>query len=624
MPGCETGEGLTGLIHPLRTLKLLQTIGTISPSTRLSPLSGSGTVLVERYLLEERLSGPDPVQGSLWRAVDVMAGDLPVAIRQLETPAAQQRLRALWPQLQSLLHPQLPRCGELLELDGGLWLVRDWQDGVTYDVLMRQRRFSAEEVLLLLRQILPVLAVLHGSGLVHGDLNPCHLLCRRTDGLPVLLEGARLQREDATTTDARWSDLHDLGVTALLLLKGQEGQGAAWPEHPELDSRFRQVLERLLSKAPEQQFSEATEVLKALEAVELPNSVSEPTPPEPILLDSTVVPLTRRAVVREQGAEGRLWPVVIALALLALVGSAIGWLLLPRISSSDRAPRTGREGAASASAVSLPQAEFAQRQQLFSRLRALQVDRGWFLHLVAASPLSRFPDRAGSSPNESPEDVPLRRVWNELADEWLARIELLPPAIRARLGRLRNGDWEQLRQVLQQEGVHPKVVEHLVSAGAQDLLPGTLQGRKPPEPFRQLWIAAAMQSLDDVQIERLTARPLEPINTSLRILAGGVRLLLVEVPAGDALVLGINGTPLMQMLVFGANGQVEEERGPLRVVRIVPEAGSPLQVLITNEGVSSGAFTLSCRADRLRAPSSDMDQDPLFDSASGEVQAGAL
>ena len=256
-------------------------------------------MLVERYLLEERLSGPDPVQGSLWRAVDVMAGDLPVAIRQLETPAAQQRL---------------------------------------------------------LRQILPVLAVLHGSGLVHGDLNPCHLLYRRTDGLPVLREGARLQREDATTTDARWSDLHDLGVTALLLLKGQEGQGAAWPEHPELDSRFRQVLERLLSKAPEQQFSEATEVLKALEAVELPNSVSEPTPPEPILLDSTVVPLTRRAVVREQGAEGRLWPVVIALALLALVGSAIGWLLLPRISSSDRAPRTGREGAASASAVSLPQA----------------------------------------------------------------------------------------------------------------------------------------------------------------------------------------------------------------------------------------------------------------------------
>jgi len=48
-----------------------QTIGTISASIRLSPLSGSGTVLVERYRLDERLSGPDPVQGSLWRGVDV-------------------------------------------------------------------------------------------------------------------------------------------------------------------------------------------------------------------------------------------------------------------------------------------------------------------------------------------------------------------------------------------------------------------------------------------------------------------------------------------------------------------------------------------------------------------------
>ena len=38
----------------------------------LNPLSGSGTVLVERYRLEERLSGPDPLKGSMWRAEDVL------------------------------------------------------------------------------------------------------------------------------------------------------------------------------------------------------------------------------------------------------------------------------------------------------------------------------------------------------------------------------------------------------------------------------------------------------------------------------------------------------------------------------------------------------------------------
>ena len=298
---------------------------------------------------------------------------------------------------------------------------------------------------------------------------------------------------------------------------------------------------------------------------------------------------TSRAEARVQGAEGRLWPVVIALGLLALVGSAIGWFLLSRSSLGVDPPRASSEGGASAPVVSLPSAELDQRQQLLSRLRALQVDRGWFVELVDASQLSTEPQ----------QDAPLRRVWTELAEQWLARIALLPPAIRAQLGRLRAGDWQQPREALLKQGVHPRVVEHLVSAGAKDLLPVTMRGRKPADPFLQLWIAAAIQSLDDVEIVRLKARPLEPSITSLPIPAGGARLVLVEAPAGDAVALGINGTPLMQMMVFGVNGQVEAERGPLRVTRIAPEAGSPLQVLVTNEGVSSSLFTLSCRADPL-------------------------
>ena len=554
---------------------------------RLNPLSGSGTVLVQRYRLEERLSGPDPLRGSLWRGVDVMAGDLPVALREIEILAAQERLQGVWPLMQRLSHSQLPRCGELLEVDGALWLVRDWQDGVTYDVLMRQRRFSAEEVLLLLRQILPVLAVLHGGGLVHGDLNLRHLLRRRSDGLPVLLEGGWQQRDGAMPTAVPWSDLHDLGVIALGLLSGTTSADGGCLKALELDARFRQVLERLLAEAPERGFRQASEVLKALEAVELPTSVSEPIPPEPTLPESTVVPRTRRAMVREQGAEGRLWPVVSALALSALVGSLIGWFLLPRSSTAVRVPRTAGEGAASVSAVSGSSAELDRRQQLFARLRALQVDRGWFLQLVDASQRS----------SQSLEDGSSRGGWTDLAEDWLPRIEQLPPTIRGRLGRLSDGDWEQPRLALVQKGIHPNVVEQLVSAGSKALLPDFLQGHKPAEPFRQLWIAAAMQSLDGVEIVRLKVRPQETINTSLRIPAGSVRLVLVEVLAGEVLALRINGTPLMRMLVFGANGQVVMERVPLQMVRIPAEAVPPLQVLVTNEGVSSGLVTMNCQVD---------------------------
>ena len=103
---------------------------------------------------------------------------------------------------------------------------------------------------------------------------------------------------------------------------------------------------------------------------------------------------------------------VIALALSALAGSAIGWLLLPRASTADRVHRTSRDGASQQPAVNLLAAESDQRQQLFSRLRALQVDRSWFHELVDASLLIRSPERAGSLPSDSLEDAPLRRVWS--------------------------------------------------------------------------------------------------------------------------------------------------------------------------------------------------------------------
>ena len=150
--------------------------------------------------------------------------------------------------------------------------------------------------------------------------------------------------------------------------------------------------------------------------------------------------------------------------------------------------------------------------------------------------------------------------------------------------------------MLVQQEIPQKLVEYLVSAGSQSLLPGSLQGRRPAEPFLQLWIAAAMQILDDIEIVHLKTRALEPINTSVRVPAGGMRLVLVEVLDSDVLALSIKGSPLMQMMVFDANGQVEEP-GPLRAVRISAEAGSPLQVLVTNEGISSDFLTLSCKID---------------------------
>ncbi len=631
-----------------------------------SSVAEAGIVLVDRYRLEERLSEPDAVQGCLWRGVDCLAGETPLVIRQISADDPSARIRRLWPVLQSLLHSQLPRFGELFDAEGSLWTVRDWQEGSGFDWILQQRTerqlvFGAGEVLLLLRQILPVLAMVHGRGVVHGDVNPRNLLRRDVDGLPVLLDFGLIQaigdaplagatagyaprsqgRQDAAAT---WMDLHGLGVTALVLLSGKTPEGLIdvsgadwlWPEGLELDPAFRAVLERLISESFGQRFESAAEVLKALEAVSMPDttgptarsdrtvvlapiapdlpSVQVPAPPpSPADAPELEVPQRRRnrAEEREKGAEGGLWPVVAALALSALCGTAIGWYLLSRDASRGAAPSTSRDVVGRTPAVSLPPAEVDERQQLLSRLRALQVDRSWFLKLVDSSLLSRFPERGGRLPTDSLDDAPLRRVWNELAEEWMARIEQLPPMMRSQLGQLQEADWLQQQQSLVEQGVHARVVEQLVSAGARNLLPGDAQGLVPEEPYRQLWFAAAMQSLADVTIESVTAKSQQPTTLSVRVPPGGARLMSVRVPSGLGLVLGINGTPLMQMTVFSADGQVEAERGPLRVVQLSAAAGSPVQVLVTNEGVASGLLTMSCRADRIVIPPSPSVIQPM-------------
>ncbi|MEL0265605.1 MAG: protein kinase [Synechococcus sp.] len=251
--------------------------------------AASGALLDGRYRLDELLSEADGMR--LWRGADTLVGELPVAVRAWwglsaeELAALQQRLE----RLKAVLHPQIPRLGEQLPAEGGCWQVREWISGRTYQDLQQARQerqlvFGSGEVLLLLRQLLPALAALHGQNLVHGDLTPANLVRRDSDGLPVLIDfglqdavaGQPLTAATAgyAPPQARqepyeiWMDLYSLGVVALVLLSGEEPAALMdpvslawrWPEGIELDAAFRHVLERLLSTSPEQRFHSAAEV----------------------------------------------------------------------------------------------------------------------------------------------------------------------------------------------------------------------------------------------------------------------------------------------------------------------------------------------------------------------------
>lgn len=597
-----------------------------------------GQLIGERYRLEQRLCSASPgeaPQGELWRASDQLAAEAPMAMRLLGPAIDPARARLLWGRLQGLLHPQVPRLGAAIQAPEGLWLVREWQAGRTYQLLLqaraeRQLVFGAGEVLLLLRQLLPVLAVLHSQELVHGDLSPANLLRRDSDGLPVLLDFGLVAGTAAATPGYAppervrvaepWMDLHALGVVALVLLSGEEParlldpvtMAWCWPAALTAEPALQAQISRLLERQPRERFASASQALAAFQAIPMPEStgpvpradrtvalVPPPAPAPAVLADPAPEPaqlppaaLRSRLEEREEVAEGGVWPVVIALVLSAVVGTSLGWWWLSRGRLTLPTP-----DAALQLPSSLPPAEVDQRQQLLNRLRAMQVDRGWFLKLVDASLLAQFPERGGRLPSDSLDDSPLRKVWNELAEEWLARVEQLPLEIRRRLGSYTNGDWERRQQALLSQGLSSAVLRQLVSGSAQSLLPGRPGADIPAEPFRQLWFAAAEQGLANVQIEAIQARPQATQVISAQVEAGGARLFPVRLPPGYLLVLGVNGSPLMQMSVFGADGELLEAKGPLRVVSLGVQKNSPVQLLVTNEGVAPALITLSLRAD---------------------------
>lgn len=592
----------------------------------MDPSATTDQLIAGRYRLERQLSGVE--QSELWRASDQLAGDGPVALRRI--PADQEALQAefhnLWPRLQGVLHPQVPRFGELIKQEGDLWLPREWQEGSSYAELLQGRRerqlvFGAGEVLLLLRQLLPPLAVLHSQGLCHGDLSTANLLRRDRDGLPVLLDfgpggvtpGYAPPERGRGEAPAAWMDLYSLAVVALVLLSGDEPSqlldpaSLEWrlPAALDHEQALKQVLERLLSADAQARFASASAALQALQQLPMPDStgpvaradrtvVLVPPPVAlPVVAAPAESPLPRsRQEQKEAAAEGRLWPVVIALGASAVLGTGLGWVLLSRgrVSSPTAVPSVQLPS-------SLPPAEVNQRQQLLNRLRALQIDRGWFLKLVDAGLLAQYPERGGRLPSDSLDDAPLRQVWNQLAEDWLSRVEQLPLELRTRLGRFTAGDWRRRQADLVAQGLSGSVVEQLVSGSAQNLLPGRSGGDIPPEPFRQLWYAAAEQGLANVRIEAIQAQLGETRVVSAAVPASGARLFPIRLPADSRLVLGVNGSPLMQMSLFSADGAVLEARGPLRVVTIGAVKRSPVQLLITNEGLASALITLSLRAD---------------------------
>ncbi len=237
-------------------------------------------------------------------------------------------------------HPQIPELFAFFELtvpsfppgkqDNFFYLVQEYIEGEDLEVeLAKKGKFSEEEVLEILREILPLLQFIHDRGSIHRDIKPSNIMRNRQNRLFLLDFGAVKQvTKVASSTSSKGStgiysmgfappeqmsggqvypstDLYALAVTCSILLTGKQPNQLfdsytnQWNlrNYARVSNNLASVLERMLLATPNQRFQTAEEVLAALSGnfpsptplssqtpiTQPPNSqLSHPSSPQPL------------------------------------------------------------------------------------------------------------------------------------------------------------------------------------------------------------------------------------------------------------------------------------------------------------------------------------------------------
>ena len=273
-----------------------------------------GTVLADRFRIESTLGMGG--MGVVYRATDLTL-DVPVALKLLRPELAQradafERFRDELLLARQVSHPHVVRIHDLARHDQHWLISMDFVNGTSLDHRIdKQGPFALEDALRVTRQLAEGLAAAHAKGVVHRDLKPANVLLDAhgdayisdfgvarsliTSGLTrsgtVVGTPDYLSPEQARgdAVDAR-SDLYALGLILYEMLAGKPPFGggtmaevlaqrivsAPQPisrHRPEMPAWVARLLDRLLRPQPAHRFQSAAEIVRAIDAREVPREL---------------------------------------------------------------------------------------------------------------------------------------------------------------------------------------------------------------------------------------------------------------------------------------------------------------------------------------------------------------
>lgn len=205
-------------------------------------------------------------------------------------------------------HPQIPELYAFFELsvlnrslgkeEQFFYLVQEFINGQTLEEEQKLKgKFLEDEVVEILREILPVLQFVHEKGTIHRDIKPSNIMRDRQGRLHLLDFGAVKQVTSVPISENSHkstgiiytqgyappeqmsgfqvypaTDLYALAVSCLTLLTRKSpgelydsyNNEWRWRNYVQVSDRLANILDRMLLPAPQQRFASAEEVLTAL------------------------------------------------------------------------------------------------------------------------------------------------------------------------------------------------------------------------------------------------------------------------------------------------------------------------------------------------------------------------
>lgn len=129
-----------------------------------------GTMLDGRYRLEVLLSEQGGAR--FWRATDtVLERSVAVHVVPSDDPRSERVLEAARVSA-AVSDPHFLRVLDCADDDGLTWVINEWGDGVSLDVMLARGHLPAMRAAWLTREVAEAVVAAHAQGLCHGRLNP--------------------------------------------------------------------------------------------------------------------------------------------------------------------------------------------------------------------------------------------------------------------------------------------------------------------------------------------------------------------------------------------------------------------------------------------------------------------